>query len=398
MLWSILGSQSKKCSLIISEKRMPYLLSFLIAVSFLGCGKDTSPLSSPEPSGTVSGQVLAQDNLASSRLVAAGCVQIVKLRSGEENALFSKQDCPTETDLLPTSNLAFSLRLSRASSENKADLFLESTPVGALVRTEQRASGFEVWRFVHLCQISDPESPRDGYYAEVCQLHFGADGRYEAVRASTVEALARSKSALLLETEANEGTLKKRIATSELAAEKMRRDRDKAWIDRQESQNALAEAQRGVRDSMASNLTVQKSMERARASAEMEYALREMRYLELCARFAKAEQKRASLLQERLDSADAASSRDTDLRKQIETLTAQPETDPAKLSALKMALEQNRPLLLEEDERRKIQEETTFALAEAKKLAELEQEKIPAALKAVIQKKDAVGEVDRLTP
>ncbi len=373
-------------------------LGLLFLATVLGCGQTPSPLNSQEPASTVSGQVLALDTLASSRLVAAGCVQIVKLKTGAESAVFSRLECPPGPEPLPPESIVFSLQLVRASDESKADLLQESTPVGALVRTEQKPSGFEVWKFVHFCQISDPESSRDRYYAEVCHLNFGSDGRYESVRAASIEALARSKATLLLETEANEGTLKKRIATSELSAEKMRRDRDKAWIDRQESQNALAEAQRGVRDSMASNLTVQRSMERARASAEMEYALREMRYLELCARFAKAEQKRASLLQERLDASDSAKNRDADLRKQIEELAAQPEPDSAKISALKTGLEQNKTLFLEEDERRKIQEETTFALAEAKKLAELEQEKIPAALKAVIQKKDAVGLIDRLSP
>jgi hypothetical protein len=373
-------------------------LELLLAFSFIGCGKSPTSPSSTEPPGSVLGQVLAEDTLASSRLVAAGCVQVVKLSSGEEAANFSTQDCPPDSQLLPPESTAFSLRLLRMRDPNTADLYQSSTPVGALIRTEQKPSGFEVWKFVHLCQISDPESTADGYYAEVCQLHFGADGRYQAIRTATIEALARSKSSLLLEAEANEGTLKKRISASEWSAEKMRRDRDKALVDRQESQNALAEAQRGVRDSMASNLTVQRSMERARASAEMEYALREMRYLELRARFAKAEQKRAALLQERLDAADSAKSRDVELRKQIEELAASPDADPAKVASLKMGLEQNRLLLLEEDDRRKIQEETTFALAESKQLTELEQEKIPAALKAVIQKKDAVGLIDRLSP
>jgi hypothetical protein len=407
---------------MVSLKRFSVYILLLFSILSTGCGQSASQAILSTQKRQLVGHVRADRGLTTSRLQRAGCVQVVRTPSGDEVVEFASQECPSAGELTAEEAIVFSASLVRnATLRTSAQMIRADIPLGTLsLHPSSEEEKFEVWSFDHFCQISDPSIAPDPFFNEICEVVFASEdseraGRYEAIRVIPLEVLARNKISEREKFLLSESEWKRRAAESESLSERVRRDRDKAWTDRQEAQESLAEAQRGVRDSMASNMTVRRTLERSHAQAELDAALKEVRYLELSVRFAKGEQQRATFLKERMDASEEAKRRDTEIESQISAFNAvvgdagvqspSPETsvtvapaidEPKELKLLRQVQTQNRQWILAEDARKKMEEEMTFALAESKQLAELENEKLPAALGLVIRKKDALNKIDRL--
>jgi hypothetical protein len=162
-----------------------------------------------------------------------------------------------------------------------------------------------------------------------------------------------------------------------------------------DSRELLLEAQRGVRDSLASNLAVHRSLERSRAEAELKFAQREVQHQDLEVRFAQLEARRAQLLKDRMEEANRAKNREPELKKQLEELAGQLGEDNPSVKQLKGIVEQNRQLILGEEQRKSLEEEINYALLEAQKLED-SKKKYTDASNAVIEKKRQLVQIDRL--
>lgn len=327
-------------------------------------------------------------------------------------AEFSSEECPTDLALLPESSLAFTLTMDLSPGGGLALLRREGVLVGEAQKTSE-SEPESTWVLRHLCQISDSQLAYERYFSEVCSVEFEPDfgpklGRFRALDVVTLEALARRKISESKNLKLKETSALLQSAQFEVSQVQLRRERDQALLDRADSLEKLAEARRGVRDSVASNLTVHRGLERTKAEAELEAAKNDVQYFELSIRFAKAEHRRAQMLKERLDSSVRAKSREMELKKQLELFEKQipakeVDTQQAKqfrmvLDQMQIVLDQNRHLILNDEERRKLEEEATFAASEAERLTELEKDKLPAALNQAVEKKRQLSQLDRLPP
>ncbi len=372
------------------------ILFFLGLLGIAGCGKPTEIQSAPAR-GDLLSYVHLPEALTATRLLSAGCIQFVGV-SNRVVAEFSAQDCPSVPALLPLESIVFSLSVEISASGNEASLKKDGVLVGEISRTDSASP----WLIRHLCQISDVALPADGYFAEICRLDFESEfgprvGRFRALEVVDLQDLARSKVSEEQALKGRELLALKQSAEMRETEQKLRQEKEEALVQWRASSEMLAEAQRGVRDSVASNLTVHRGLERTKAEAELEAAKSEVQYLELSIRFAKAEQRRAGLLKERLEESERAKNRETELMKQIEALKQQnPNGGAEDIKQLQVVLDQNRNLIFSDEVRRKFEEEATFAASDAEKLTELEKEKLPAALNRAVEKKRQLSQLERL--
>jgi hypothetical protein len=366
----------------------------------LSCGK--AAVSNPEPRGTVIGVAWTTPGLSASRLVGAGCVQVVRSSDKKEFVEFSQSTCPTPASgLLPAEAVVF-----RVPVETRGDtlaLVNDGVPIGLLANPIPAGKeGVPEWSFVHLCQVSDPSRAADPVFAEVCRVSFVTDGgekqgRYLALRITPLEELARRKVADIKNLGDKEVRVMQRLAAVEREQEMARREMIKAQTDRNEAREALAEAQRGVRDSVASNLTVHRLLERTKLEAELEYAKKEARIYDQKIHAANMERERAALLKRRLEDSDRAKNREDAIAKRLEFFKTNGAAEADEFKQNQSLLDQNRALILTEEERRKVEESITYASAEAEKLKDLtEQSRL--VLDQIIEARDNVIKLDRQPP
>lgn len=338
--------------------------------------------------------------LQASRLSAGGCIQIVESPAGERRAEFSRDACPaTEADLLPAESVAFALAITSGEDVSTLQLKKDGITVGETSPLDPLESKALRYGFIkHLCQISDPALPSRRYFSELCRLKFVAEGeregRYESLELVSVEELARTK------VEENDALKEKELQSRdranryEAAQESFRREMDAARVKSEEAREALAEAQKGVRDSMASNLSVHQGLERMKARAELDFARLNVRYIEAQLRFARAEQRRAQLIKERIEASERAKSRAAEIAKQLERYEKAGIRDSDQQKTLKAVADQNKSFIISDADKIPLEEDMTFALAEAERIDKLEKEELPSANNLIIEKRDEVSRLE----
>jgi hypothetical protein len=365
------------------------------ACLFIGaCGKEVLPVQVQEVKILSTFEV--SEGLVASRLVSAGCIQVVQKTEGVF-AQFTSEECPKDTLLLPPQAVVFSLQMEILEGETVSPLRKDGVLVGEAKRLNNEK---KTWAIRHLCQISDLHETPAPYFREVCTVEFNTGwetkrGRYASLKVVRLEDLARRK-VLELETLRGRETIAlQQAAQADLLQNTRRREREQAERELRDSRELLLEAQRGVRDSLASNLAVHRSLERSRAEAELKFAQREVQHQDLEVRFAQLEARRAQLLKDRMEEANRAKNREPELKKQLEELAGQLGEDNPSVKQLKGIVEQNRQLILGEEQRKSLEEEINYALLEAQKLED-SKKKYTDASNAVIEKKRQLVQIDRL--
>lgn len=368
----------------------------LLLLVIVACGSEESV----PARGRLIAYLTVASSLQASRLSAGGCVQVVETPSGERQAEFSREVCPpAETDLLPSESIAFSLSLVPGADLATWQLKKDGITVGetsSLDAVEGKALRYGFIK--HLCQVSDPALPSRRYFSELCRLKFVAagdrEGRYETLEIVPLEELARSK------VDENDALKEKELQSRdranryEAAQESFRREMDAARVKSEEAREALAEAQKGVRDSMASNLTVHQGLERIKARAQLDVARLNVRYIEAQLRFARAEQRRAQLIKERIEASERAKSRAAEIAKQLERYQRAGIRESDQEKTLKAVADQNKSFILSDTEKVRLEEDMTFALAEAERIDKLEKEELPNANNLIIEKRDEVSRLE----
>ncbi len=380
-------------------RKAVWILVLLLWVA--GCGKPVEP-QAPSQRGEVVGSIEVPPGLKNSRLVSAGCVQVVKKNQGMW-AEFSHSDCPEPREtLLPAESTVFELLAVQKPGENLLELKMHENVIGFANGVGESGGDFSVWNLVHLCQISDPDQPAVLHFSELCEVVFetlneNQMGRYRQLQLRSLEQVAKSKIHEIERLKSKDVATMKRFAFLERELELGRKELDRARRERQLVREALADAQRGVRDSIASNFTVNRLLERQKLEVELKEAVKDAKFYEVSIRLAGLEKERAALLRKSLDNSELAKSREEGIRKQLQALREQGGVDSEEGKKLQAVFDQNHALILSEAERRKVEESLTFSTAEAERVKDL----IDRAAKVnrlIIDKKDELDSFDRQPP
>ncbi len=362
-----------------------------LILGLVGCGsEETVPAR-----GRLIAYLFAGASLQASRLHAGGCIQIVETPIGERRAEFSREVCPAaETDLLPVESVAFFLTLGTVDDSPALRLKKDGIAVGEISSLEPVAGKALRYGLIkHLCQVSDPALSERRHFSELCRLKFvlegEREGRYETLEMVSVEELARTKVAENDALREKELQSRDRANRYEAAQESFRREMEAARLKSDEAREALAEAQKGVRDSMASNLAVHQGLERTKARGELNAAQLNVRYLEAQLRFARAEERRAKLIKDRIEASERARGRAAEIDKQLELLN--PDSEQEK--TLRAIADQNLSFVLSDPEKRRMEEDITVAVVEANRIEKLEKE-ISDANNLIIHKRDEVSRLE----
>ncbi len=366
----------------------------------VGCGK--APVTNPGPRATVIGVAMVSPALSASRLVSAGCVQIVRFPDKKEVVEFSSVSCPVPASgILPEATVVF--RVDVEPKDDRLVLRHQGASVGLLSdATPAGAEGVPVWLLAHLCQISDPTVHPDPLYSELCRVDFETDGgekqgRYRSLRITPLEELAALKIAEMNNLRNKQTYVQGRLAAVEREQEMARREMLKAQAERSEALESLAEAQRGVRDSVANNLTVNRRLERKELEAQLEYAKKDARISELRINAANRAKDRAADLASRVENSDRAKLREDAIQKKLDYYRQRGESDGEEARQVQAFFDQNRALILSDEERRKLEELITFANAEAEKIKDLTEERRAAQVR-IIERTDDLVKLDGQPP
>ena len=131
--------------------------------------------------------------------------------------------------------------------------------------------------------------------------------------------------------------------------------------------------------------------------AELEYASRDAKYYELSAQLANLERERAEVLRKKLEEADRAKTHEDALTKKMEFYKSHGITESDEYKLLQTMFDENHTRVLSKEDRRKMEQAIAVAMANAKKVDELN-EKARVAYSTVIEKKDELNVLNRLPP
>jgi len=372
--------------------------SLALALGVFSCGRPGVPSARPPAARVWVADISPSAGLRASRLSTAGCIQWVH---GEtETAEFSSASCPGEGKLVAKALVKFSLTI-RTTEAGSAELLLAGIPVGKI--DEESGTDGKPWVVRHLCQLSDPEQTPQKPFAELCRVRFQTEtgeeqGRYQSVALFTLEEVAQSKLDGLRNIGQQDQFSREKALSLDRAQQALREELRRAGDDRQAALEALADARRGIQQSFASSVTAKRALERTEAEAALRLAEAEARYVESEIRFANSERRRAALLKDRLAAAEGAERLEKSARALLSSYERAGVKTSDEITTLLAVLDQNKLLLLTEDQKREMAQEISFATGEAERLVELEGKKSPASLRLVNDKKDALERLLRLPP
>lgn len=375
---------------MVPKKRV-LLLVAIASGMFSGCGK---PPEAPvaQVRGTVVGEISLPDSMRATRLLKAGCIQLVHRTSGEKVAEFSQSACPADpAQLLPEADIAF-----EASVEQNVDVLILRKDTVQIAEA-LAIDGQVIWR--HLCQISDPTLPVDRYFAQVCRVEFlqGTGekvGRFQSLRIATVEEIARTSDKETSALSAKGKDTVTRLIELERERQAIRRELESARLENESLHTSLNDAKRSENASIAAGTADRRMANRAKIMAELQTAEFGSEIAILKRQLAKADKEHAELLRRRLEDSDRAKGREDAIAKQIEVYQTEGRlaTDEGKL--LQAIFDQNRALILSAEERRRMEEQVNLAEAAASAIVKYSEEAAVFQL-AMINKKNELNNFDR---
>lgn len=377
----------------MADARQANLGIFIGLLALIGCGREAvqRPVAGR---GTWVLNAVPSLGLSASRLSTAGCMQWVQKPQGEVLE-FSSEVCPEE--LTSAEKVQFTLDIAATEDKEVFALKLHGVSVGQVYRKAQYAS------VRHLCQISDPDFLAPKPYSEFCQIVFkspieGETGRFAAVEIFSVEQVVESKVKELALSYTDAKLAREKVHSLEGSLQVLREQNREAQEARDLAYESLGDARQKVRDALASNTTSKRALERAQAEAQLTLAEAEARLVETDIRFATAERKRVVLLKARMAAAENAERLDKRVKAQIAIYQSQRIKDSEEMKIFLAVLDQIKPTLLTEDEKRELAQEISFATGESERLDDLEGKKAPAALRLVNDRKDALERLIRTPP